>query len=214
MARDLNRVMIIGRLGVDPELRYTPSGSPVATFRVASSRQWKDAHGETREETEWFSVVAWNKLAEICQQYLAKGSRVYVEGRLQTRSWDDQQSGQTRSRTEIVISDMIILDGRNTRENADSDYEPPRDTPRSPQRGGYTPPDIGDEDIPFGHCGRVRFVVASYRWSPPLLCIACMAYGGRPFFMPLGRRHRKNRRKGGRPRRRTRRARAGLLQLR
>jgi single-strand DNA-binding protein len=149
MARDLNRVMIIGRLGVDPELRYTASGSPVATFRVASSRQWRDANGESREETEWFSVVAWNKLAEICQQYLAKGSRVYVEGRLQTRSWDDQQSGQTRSRTEVVISDMIMLDGHYTREGTDDDYPPPRDTPRSPPRGGYMPPDIGDEDIPF-----------------------------------------------------------------
>jgi single-strand DNA-binding protein len=141
--------MIIGRLGVDPELRYTPSGSPVATFRIASSRQWKDANGESREETEWFNVVAWNKLAEICQQYLAKGSRVYVEGRLQTRSWDDQQSGQARSRTEVVINDMILLDGRSARDGVDSDDLPPRDTPRSSQRRGSIPPDIGDEDIPF-----------------------------------------------------------------
>jgi single-strand DNA-binding protein len=84
MARDLNKVMIIGRLGADPEMRYTPSGSPVTTLRVAAGRQWRDANGESREETEWFSVIAWNKLAEICNQYLTKGSRVYLEGRIQT----------------------------------------------------------------------------------------------------------------------------------
>lgn len=160
MAKDLNKVMIIGRLGTDPEMRYTPSGSPVTTFRVATSRQWKDSNGESREETEWFSVVTWNKLAEICSQYLNKGTRVYLEGRLQTRSWDDQQTGQTRYKTEVVASDMIILDnreGRNMRESshsAEDDYQPPRDAPRSSYRGGSgggyaPPPDIGDEDIPF-----------------------------------------------------------------
>jgi single-strand DNA-binding protein len=147
MARDLNKVMIIGRLGADPEMRYTPSGSPVTTLRVASGRQWRDGGGEPREETEWFSVVAWNKLAEICNQYLAKGSRVYIEGRLQTRSWDDPQSGQTRYKTEVIASDMIILDGRSAR---DDDDMPQRDATRS-QRGreSSAPPDIGDEDIPF-----------------------------------------------------------------
>lgn len=155
MAKDLNKVMIIGRLGTDPEMRYTPSGSPVTTFRVATSRQWKDGNGESRDETEWFSVVAWNKLAEICHQYLSRGVRVYVEGRLQTRSWDDAQTGQTRYRTEVVASDMIILDNRSAgprESHADDEYQPPRDTPRPPaQRGGplAPPPDIGDEDIPF-----------------------------------------------------------------
>jgi single-strand DNA-binding protein len=150
MARDLNKVMIIGRLGVDPEMRYTSSGSPVTTFRVAASRQWRDGNGETREETEWFSVVAWNKLGEICNQYLSKGVRVYLEGRLQTRSWEDQQSGQTRYKTEVIASDMIILDNRNSRDG--DDYLPPRDAPpRSPRSSGPLPPtpDIGDEDIPF-----------------------------------------------------------------
>jgi single-strand DNA-binding protein len=147
MARDLNKVMIIGRLGADPEMRYTPSGSPVTTLRVASGRQWRDSGGEPREETEWFSVVAWNKLAEICNQYLTKGSRVYIEGRLQTRSWDDQQSGQTRYKTEVIANDMIILDGRSTR---DDDDMPQREAPRPPRgRESLAPPDIGDEDIPF-----------------------------------------------------------------
>lgn len=149
MARDLNKVMIIGRLGADPEMRYTPSGSPVTTLRVAAGRQWRDANGESREETEWFSVVAWNKLAEICSQYLTKGSRVYLEGRLQTRSWEDQQSGQTRYKSEVIASDMIILDSREGRGARDSDDSPPPRDPPSGGRGSYGGPDIGDEDIPF-----------------------------------------------------------------
>ncbi len=150
MARDLNKVMIIGRLGADPEMRFTPSGSPVTSFRVAVGRQWRDASGETHEETEWFSVVAWNKLAEICNQYLSKGTRVYLEGRLQTRSWEDPQSGQTRYKTEVIASDMIILDSRESRAGRDFGDEgaPPRDVPRQP-RAPQPPLDIGDEDIPF-----------------------------------------------------------------
>jgi single-strand DNA-binding protein len=148
MARDLNKVMIIGRLGADPEMRYTPSGSPVTTLRVAAGRQWRDANGESREETEWFSVIAWNKLAEICNQYLTKGSRVYLEGRIQTRSWEDAQSRQTRYKTEVIASDMIILDGRSAH---DDDDAPQRDAGPRPPRGRESPapPDIGDEDIPF-----------------------------------------------------------------
>ncbi|GIV96184.1 MAG: single-stranded DNA-binding protein [Herpetosiphonaceae bacterium] len=144
MAKDLNKVMIIGRLGTDPEMRYTPSGSPVTTFRVAAGRQWKDANGEAHEETEWFSIVVWNKLAEICNQYLSKGSRVYIEGRLQTRSWDDAQTGEKRYRTEVIANDMIILDSKGGREGASGgDYG------RSYGGQGYAAPDIGDDDIPF-----------------------------------------------------------------
>ena len=111
MARDLNKVQMTGRLGADPEMRYTPQGHAVTTFRAASNRSWRTAQGETHEDTEWFRVVAWNKLAEICHQWLAKGSRVYVEGRLQTRQWQDQE-GQTRSQTEIIAIDIIALDSR------------------------------------------------------------------------------------------------------
>jgi single-strand DNA-binding protein len=150
MAKDLNKVLIIGRLGKDPELRYTGSGSPVTTFTVAAGRQWKDSNGEQRDETEWFSIVVWNKLAEICNQHLSKGSRVYIEGRLQTRSWEDPQTGQTRYRTEVVANDMIILDNRPSRESAGDDFEPPRSGHgRSNDRGYSTTGDIGDEDIPF-----------------------------------------------------------------
>ncbi len=149
MAKDLNKVQLTGRLGADPEMRYTPQGSAVTTFRVASNRSWKTADGEQREDTEWFAVVAWNKLAEICNQYLTKGSRVYVEGRAQTRSWDDQQTGQTRYKTEIVANDMIILDSRRDGgagygdDDWDSEVEPepvsarqaaPAPAPRQPAR--------------------------------------------------------------------------------
>ena len=111
MARDLNKVQMTGRLGADPEMRYTPQGHAVTTFRAASNRSWRTAEGEAHEDTEWFRVVAWNKLAEICNQWLSKGSRVYVEGRMQTRQWQDQE-GQTRYQTEVVAIDIIILDSR------------------------------------------------------------------------------------------------------
>lgn len=112
MSRDLNKVQLTGRLGADPETRYTPQGSAITKFRIATSRGWRTAEGEDREETEWTNIIAWNKLAEICAQYLRKGARVYIEGRLQTRSWDDQSSGQKRYMTEVIANDMIMLDSR------------------------------------------------------------------------------------------------------
>lgn len=112
MGRGLNKVMIIGNLGRDPEMRYTPSGKPVTSFSLASSRSWVSSDGERREETEWFNVVAWGNLAEICNQHLAKGQQVYIEGRLQTRSWEDG-NGQRHFRTEVVANEMIILGSRN-----------------------------------------------------------------------------------------------------
>jgi len=112
MARGLNKVMIIGTLGRDPELRYTPSGRPVASFSVATSRTWTSSDGERREETEWFNVVAWGNLAEICKTHLAKGQQVYVEGRLQTRGWEDE-NGTRHYRTELVANEMILLGDRH-----------------------------------------------------------------------------------------------------
>jgi len=146
MAKDLNKVMIIGRLGKDPEMRYTTGGSPVTTFSVAAGRQWKDGNGDAREETEWFNVVTWNKLAEICNEHLRKASRVYIEGRLQTHQWQDQE-GQTRYRTEVIASDMIMLDGRSSRDGAPEDDYVQRNSARS--AGNRSSADIGDEDIPF-----------------------------------------------------------------
>ncbi len=111
MARGLNKVMIIGNLGRDPEMRYTPNGKPVTSFSVAVSRSWVKPEGERTETTDWFNVVAWGRLAEICSQYLTKGSMVYVEGRLETRSWEGE-NGQKHFRTEVVASDVNIFDKR------------------------------------------------------------------------------------------------------
>lgn len=121
MGRGLNKVMIIGHLGRDPELRYTPSGRPVASFSVATSRAWTSSEGERREETEWFNVVAWGNLAEICKAHLTKGQQVYVEGRLQTRGWEDE-NGTRHYRTELVASEMILLgDRRTAQDTSDTD---------------------------------------------------------------------------------------------
>jgi single-strand DNA-binding protein len=103
--------MIIGHLGRDPEMRYTASGRPVTTFSVATSRSWNTSSGERRTETEWFNVVAWGSLAEICKQYLSKGQQVYIDGRLKTRRWDDE-NGNRHTTTEIVASEMIMLGER------------------------------------------------------------------------------------------------------
>lgn len=111
MSRDINKVMISGRLGRDVELRITPSGSSVATFSVASSRSTKQSDGQLKEQTEWFRVVAWEKLADTCATYLKKGSSVFIEGRLQTRDWTDQQ-GQKHSTTEVIASEMVMLGSR------------------------------------------------------------------------------------------------------
>ena len=107
----LNKVMIIGNVGREPEMRYMPSGRPVTSFSVATTRSWTTAEGERREETEWFNVVAWGNLAEICKQHLHKGQQVYVEGRLQTRNWEDQE-GRRCFRTELVAEEMIVLGNR------------------------------------------------------------------------------------------------------
>ena len=112
MSRGLNKVMVIGNIGRDPEMRYTPSGKPVTSFSLASSRTWTAPDGERREETEWFNVVAWGNLAEICNQILSKSQQVYIEGRLQTRNWEDE-NGQRHFRTEVVANEMIVLGPRN-----------------------------------------------------------------------------------------------------
>jgi single-strand DNA-binding protein len=108
MSRGLNRVLLIGHLGRDPETRTTPSGRPVTTFSLATSRSWHSQDGGRHDETEWFNIVAWGSLAEICQQHLRKGQRVFVEGRLQTRRWDDADGHQHQS-VEIVAREMIML---------------------------------------------------------------------------------------------------------
>lgn len=132
MTRGLNKVMLIGQLGRDPEMRYTPSGRPVTSFSLVSSRTWTTADGERREETEWFNIVSWGSLAEICKQYLHKGQTVYVEGRLQTRGWEDQE-GKKHYRTEVVANEMIMLGDR-------------RGEPPEVHLGDHSP---AGEDFPF-----------------------------------------------------------------
>ena len=135
MSRGLNKVMIIGNLGKEPELRYTPSGRPVTTFSVAVSRTWKGTNGEHRSETEWFKIVAWGKLAEICKEYLNKGQQVYIEGRLQTRRWEDKE-GQQRTTVEVVANEMTMLGDRRDK---GQDHSAPEDMP----------PDIDEDEFPF-----------------------------------------------------------------
>jgi single-strand DNA-binding protein len=123
MARGLNKVMIIGYLGRDPEMRYTPSGKSVSNFSVACNRSWKGADGEQHTETEWFNVVAWGNLAEISKQFLNKGSLVYIEGRLQSRTWEDNEG--TRHKTvEIVARDLLLLtDKKDVEENSEEEED-------------------------------------------------------------------------------------------
>lgn len=109
----LNKVMLIGNLGGEPEMRFTPNGNPVTTFRVATNRSYSTPEGERKEETEWFTVVAWGKLAEQCNQFLAKGKLVYAEGRLHTRSWEGQD-GQKRYRTEVIANRVTFLDRQSS----------------------------------------------------------------------------------------------------
>jgi len=159
MARDLNRATLIGNLTRDPELRYTPQGTAVCTFSVATNRTWKTESGEQKENAEFHRIVAWDKLGEICNQLLQRGSRVFVEGRLQTRKWEGQD-GNERQTTELVINDMILLDrGKSGGDSADYEVpnEPPEDLSLSPE-GNKKPtksekkdesPEDPEEDIPF-----------------------------------------------------------------
>jgi single-strand DNA-binding protein len=138
----LNKAMIIGNLGRDPEMRYTPGGQAVTQLSVAVSRRYKDANGEGKEETEWFRVVAWAKLAEWTAEYLRKGRKVYVEGRLQTRSWDDKD-GQKHYMTELIASTVTALDSRPREEGAGEPGAP------RPDRGAPAVPgdDFGSSDL-------------------------------------------------------------------
>jgi single-strand DNA-binding protein len=129
MAKSVNKVILVGNLGKDPEVKFTPSGVPVAKFSLATNERFKDKGGEWQDRTEWHNIVAWQRLAEIIGEYVKKGSKVYIEGRLQTSSWEDKQSGEKKYRTEVVASDLVLLG--HSEEHAPSSAE------------------ITDEDIPF-----------------------------------------------------------------
>ena len=155
MARGINKVILVGNLGQDPETRSTPGGTTVTNIRVATSESWRDKQsGEMKEQTEWHTVVLWNRLGEIAGEYLKKGSQVYIEGRLRTRKWQDK-SGKDRYSTEIVASEMQMLGGRGgggggaAAESRDS-RDPADEAPRGGEgRGGSSQAADFDDDIPF-----------------------------------------------------------------
>lgn len=139
----VNKVFLLGNLGRDPEIRSTPSGQAVTTLRLATNRQWRDREGNKQEQTEWHDVVLWGRQAEIAGQYLTKGRKIFVEGRLQTRSWEDRQSGEKRYRTEVVCENFQMLGGRG--DSFDSSGADPRESGPSQQ----APAMPEDDDIPF-----------------------------------------------------------------
>jgi single-strand DNA-binding protein len=148
---DLNKAMIIGRLTRDPEIRTTPTGVKVASMGVATSYNWTDQQGQKKEQTEFHNVVLWRGLAGVAEQYLKKGSQVYIEGRLQTRSWDDQTSGQKKYRTEIVADSMIML-GRPGQgsQSGNSQAAQAQSKPDQPEPKSEVPEiQIDNDDIPF-----------------------------------------------------------------
>ena len=139
----INKVILIGNLGADPEVRYTPSGVAVANFNIATSEEWKDKDsGEKRERTEWHRIVAWRRLGEICGEYLSKGQQVYVEGRIQTNTWEDKE-GNKRYTTEIIANTVQFLGRRESSESAKPRSTSPADYQGMPAQGP------ADDDIPF-----------------------------------------------------------------
>ena len=170
MAGTINKVILIGRLGRDPELKFTPSGTPVAKFSLATDESYKDRSGEQKDHTEWHNIVAWSKLAEICGQYLTKGKLVYIEGRIQSRQWQDQ-SGNKRTTYEIIAQRMQMLGSRADSEriasaaagqspgaaavedadpaHAGRSAEPPAPTEPPPSSDMSDRSEITDEDVPF-----------------------------------------------------------------
>jgi len=144
----LNKVMLIGNLGKDPEIRYTQDGSPVASFSLATSETWTDKNGNRQEHTEWHNIVAWTRLAELSKRYLSKGRQVYIEGRLRTREWSDKD-GNKRRTTEVIASQMVLLGARPQAEGAASYPAPLQKGPAEQDDQGFNDTGITDEDIPF-----------------------------------------------------------------
>lgn len=138
MSKSLNKVLLIGNCGKDPEVKYSPSGVPVAKFSIATSERYKDKAGEWQEKTEWHNIVAFQRLAEIVGEYVNKGSKVYIEGRLQTSSWDDSKSGEKKYKTEIVVNELLLLDGKGSNGGT-----------RQQSTEQRTPEPVNDDSIPF-----------------------------------------------------------------
>jgi single-strand DNA-binding protein len=145
MPKSVNKVILVGNVGKDPEVKYSPSGTPIAKFSLATNEKYKDRSGEWQERTEWHNIVAWQRLAEIIGEYVKKGAKLYIEGKLQTSSWEDRESGTKKYRTEIVARDLVLL---GSHENSSSDDRPNRNgNQQEPAYAGSA--EITDEDIPF-----------------------------------------------------------------
>jgi single-strand DNA-binding protein len=144
MSSSVNKVILVGRLGKDPEVKYTQGGTPVARFSLATDETWKDQSGERQQRTEWHNIIAWRKLAEICGQYLNKGRLVYIEGKLQTRSWEDKE-GNKRYTTEIVADNMVMLSSKSD----DTRTERSASAAAAASNSSSIEPQITDDDIPF-----------------------------------------------------------------
>ena len=142
----LNKAMLIGRLGRDPDIRYTQDGTAVANFSIATSEFWTDKSGTRQERTEWHNIVAWRGLADLSKRYLSKGRQVYVEGRIQTREWDDRDGNKRRS-TEIVANQMVLLGSRSDQDESYASSPPQQADPVPAKDMGS--PEITDDDIPF-----------------------------------------------------------------
>jgi single-strand DNA-binding protein len=148
MSGSVNRVILVGRLGKDPEIKSTPSGTTVAKFTIATDERYTDRAGEKQERTEWHNIVAWSKLAEICGQYLKKGKLVFIEGSLRTDSWDDKETGQKKYRTEIVAQNMQMLDKRGDDEGGSGGgYTGSRSKPSS--QSAPSSDFVEDDEVPF-----------------------------------------------------------------
>jgi single-strand DNA-binding protein len=146
MSKSVNKVILVGNLGKDPDIKYTPSGVPVAKITVATNERYKEKDGEWQERAEWHNVVLWQRLAEITGEYLTKGSKVYIEGRLQTRSWDDKQTNQKKYVTEVVANDLVLLSSRANGGAADSSGGSRGSEVQSVDQRA---PEAEPEDIPF-----------------------------------------------------------------
>lgn len=144
MPKSVNKVILVGNVGKDPEVKYAPSGVALAKFSLATNERFKDKSGEWQDRTEWHNVLAWQRLAEIVGEYVHKGDKVYIEGKLQTSSWEDRNSGDKKYRTEIVARDIVLLGLRET--NGDSDRDRQEDGREHVHAGAG---EITDEDIPF-----------------------------------------------------------------
>jgi single-strand DNA-binding protein len=146
----VNKVILVGNLGRDPEVRSTPSGQPVASFTLATNRKWKDKNGQRQEQTEWHQIVCWGRQAEVAGQYLTKGKQIYVEGRLQTRSWEDRQSGEKRYKTEVICENFQMLGQRGGAPDMEAAGGPTYDeAPAGPSSSGGGFGDAEEDDIPF-----------------------------------------------------------------